>query len=145
MKNYLFRSAFFIRIVCLFLSFFVLGSCGSFINTVSEPARLKEIPAGIQVNDPLFFVFLAKNFYLRKEYRRAINFYEKAKEQMIQSNLEETRDFQWVIYEIGFCFYKLGDYRRAIEIFREVTKGDSNFAARKLATEMIERISRKRG
>lgn len=139
------RTNFFSRAICLLLSLFILSSCGAFINTISEPKRLKEIPVGIKVDDPLFFLFLAKNFYLRKEYRRAIHFYEKAKEQMIKSDLQESRDYQWVIYEIGFCFYKMKNYRQAIENFREVTKGEANFAARKLATEMIERISQKRG
>ena len=76
--------------------------------------------------------------YVYGEYRQAIKTFEEILEKFPDAEKERA----WAQYEIGFCYFHLLDYDKAVEAFRKVLDEYTLRAPRVLAGRMIEKIRR---
>lgn len=78
------------------------------------------------------------DLYVRGDYKDAIETFRKLKKKF--PNAEKER--AWADYEIGFCYFHLGEYDNALKAFRTVLDEHSIRAPRILAARMIIKIEK---
>jgi len=80
---------------------------------------------------------IAQNEYEEGNYDNAILAYKA----IIDNYTENTKAVIWANYEIGYCYYMKKDYDKAEAYFRKVINEFNEPAAKKLSTEMLDKIS----
>lgn len=83
---------------------------------------------------------LAQKEYEEGRYENAIVVYQA----IIDHYPRNQNALAWAHYEIGYSFSMMGDYDRAERYFRTVLNRFQEPAARKLSTQMLERIREQR-
>ncbi len=83
---------------------------------------------------------IAQREYEEGRYDNAILAYKE----IIKNYPENKTEVAWANYEIGYCYYMKKDYDKAELYFRKVINEFSEPAAKKLAQEMLEKISEKK-
>ncbi len=116
---------------------FTLFSCKYYF--VKEDENLKNLlePGSIE-----YYNFIAQVYYSRRQYTRAIFFYEKIIEGYSDTeNSRHRRHVAWAYYEIGFCEKKRGRKKKALEFFELALTKSNDFTINTLALDQIEKIA----
>lgn len=119
----------------LLLSFINLGC------TIEKPPiRPKK---NLSKDQPVYYNFIAHKYYILKEYEKAIFQYQKILKKFANQPVEYNKELAWAEYEIGFCYYQLGDNKKAIEYFERVINYYDQASARILAQKMLTKVQNK--
>ena len=129
----------------LIVGLFALLGCNTLVKNLQEPKKITEMPEQTDVETPFFYDFIAKNFYIKKEYDRAIYYYdlliEKFSDEKYQGAYE--KEITWAEYEKAYCYYKMKRYNTAKDLFSAILNDRSDFVARKLSNMMLNRMGQK--
>lgn len=111
----------------LFFSTFVLSSCSTKMPALErdgEPLKLVE------------YEKIAQKEFENDRYKNAILVYEA----IITHYPDNYQALAWAHYEIGFCYFMLGDFEKAGSYFRKVINEFQEPAATQLAQHMMAKI-----
>lgn len=91
-------------------------------------------------DEPVYYDFLARKYYNREEYDKAIFQYERLLE-TFSNQSQWQKDLAWAEYEIGYTYYRMGENELAVERFNRVLSNYDIIAPRILAQKMIDKIN----
>ncbi|MEK6796047.1 MAG: tetratricopeptide repeat protein [Spirochaetota bacterium] len=96
--------------------------------------------AVIDKNDtPLTLSEKALDYFNNKEYGVAIGYYQAIIDNFKKDQFE--KEIAWAYYEIGFCYYTMGDNEKALKYLSIVLNDSSVQAPRVLAEKIKQKIS----
>jgi len=110
--------------------FFLLLSCAS------KPPVLNRDGQPLTITD---YEKIAQKEFDEQHYQYAISAYEA----IIEHYSDNRNALAWAHYEIGYCYYTMKEYNQAEQYFRKVINEYQEPAAKKLASEMLEKIFEK--
>lgn len=117
------------------LSFIDLGC------TIEKPpVRPKK---NLPKDQPVYYNFIAQKYYVWKEYEKAIFQYQKILKKFSNQPVKYNKELAWAEYEIGFCYYRLGNNGKATEHFERVINYYNQVSARILAQKVLTKVQNK--
>jgi len=119
--------------ILVLLGIFLVASCSSQFN-VKPDAELQKMSSRKILN-------LAAANYVNYQYDAAIHYYKK----LVEFFPDDLENVAWAKYEIGFIYYKKGQYKKADKYFNEVSAQDSKLlvGAQILSSKMKDVIAQK--
>ncbi len=124
------------KIIPIFFLFFLIFSCT--ISKNFERPQKKAIRGSI-----LYYSLVAQRHYDNRDYEKSIYNYQKIIDKFSEQKDIRIEDFAWTYYEIGFNYFKLKDYDKALENFEIVLSDYSNvLSATILSRQRINDINK---